>query len=103
MPANLWTAAANLAQVEGPYVVSRALRINYATLKQKVAAASPAAAAVADGFVELAGAELLDPGPRATVIECSDETGARMVVRLAVGAEVDVARVVAAFRRPDGE
>lgn len=102
MPADLWSAAAALARIEGAYPVARALRVNYDGLKRRMAECTPPdAAAPANGFVELRSGQLLDPPAATTVIECSDESGARMTVRLASDAEVDVARLVAAFRQRD--
>jgi len=102
MPAELWTEAIALARSGRPYSVARATGINFEGLRRRMAeAATGGPAATARGaFVELSGAEILGasapPGP---VVELSDGDGVRLTVRLAVGAEVDVARVVAAFRQ----
>jgi len=53
-----------------------------------------------DEFVELSATQLLGVSPTTgTVVEVEDRAGARMTVRLAKESPVDVAKLVAAFRR----
>jgi hypothetical protein len=65
-----------------------------------MAEAGARAAPAGGAFVELSGAQILGassaPG---AVVELSDGAGVRLTVRLAASAEVDVARIVAAFRQ----
>ena len=109
MPAELWAEAIALARSGRPFAIARALRINFESLKRRmVETAGPAA------FVELSGAQILGarppPAPArswvdlespwpGTLVELSDGDGARLTVRLAAVTEVDVAGIVAAFRR----
>jgi len=101
MPADLWTEAIALARAGRPYTVARVLRINFEGLRRRMAEAATGghAAATPGAFVELSGAEILGasapPGP---VVELSDGD-VRLTVRMAAGVELDVARVVSAFRR----
>jgi len=105
MPADLWTKAIALALSEGVYRTARALRVNFEGLKRRIAERAVndrGAAAPTNAFVELSGAQLLAAPSPGTVVELSDESGARMTIRLSTGSEVDLARWIAAFRRRDG-
>jgi hypothetical protein len=105
MPAELWTDAVALARGEGAYRTARALRVDFESLKRRIAESSAGeggAAAPASAFVELTGAQLLAAPTTGATVELSDDAGTRMTVRLATGIEVDVARWIAAFRRRDG-
>jgi len=84
MPERLWDAAVSVARAHGLWAVSRALRVNYETLKSRVdRAAKGGAAGRRARFVELDGPELIGPAGRAgTVVELSRADGARLVVRL---------------------
>jgi hypothetical protein len=98
MPAHLWEEAVCLARQLGVFPVKAALRLNYESLKERIARSDAASAAVPSaGFVEMSGAQLLAAtGP---VVEVSDAQGVRLTVRLAPGSALDVAEVVQAFRR----
>ena len=98
MPADLWSKTIALARRGRPYTVARALGVNYESLKRRMAEASPGDGGAGSGFVEFTGAELLQSTPGA-VVELSDADGMRLTVRLMPRAEVDVARIVAAFRQ----
>jgi hypothetical protein len=104
MPEVLWGEAASLARRLGICPVSRALGIGYDSLQQRVAQGGGArlAAASATGsvqFVELSGAEVAaKTSTTGAVVELVSTDGVRLTMRLPVGAEVDVAAVVAAFR-----
>jgi hypothetical protein len=102
MPADLWAEAIALARSGRPYTVARALRVNFEGLRRRMAesAADGRGAAAPGAFVELSGAQILGASSASgAVVELSDGDGVRLTVRLAAGAEVDVARVVAAFRQ----
>jgi hypothetical protein len=104
MPAKLWEEAVVMAQSAGPYRVARALRLNFDGLKRRMAEAALTGAEAAktpSGFVELTGAQILGDAPAetGTVVEVEDKSGGRLVVRLAKEAQLDVAQLVAAFRR----
>ncbi len=100
MPAELWDQAVALARPGRAWAVARALRISFQALRRRMAETDGRAPpASPSAFVELSGAQILGSTSAAgAVVELSDG-GARLTVRMAAGAELDVARVVAAFRR----
>ena len=98
MPADLWTEAIALARSGRPYAVARVLGLNFDGLRRRMAEAA-ASAPPPGAFVELSGAQILGASVPGAVVELSDGDGVRLTVRLVAGAEVDVARVVAAFRQ----
>lgn len=104
MPAHLWKKAAALARRLGVNPVKTALGLNYEVLRSHAevgdqVASSPGGRTTR--FVELSGAEVLGvPATTGSVVEVFDAGGARLTVRLVAGAELDVARLVEAFRRP---
>ena len=101
MPEELWAAAVALTERGSVYGTARALGVSYATLRWRTAAAElerrrePARGA---GFVEL-----LAPAPTGgvqstvTQVELSDESGARMTVRVPSGEPLDVAGLARVF------
>jgi len=99
MPARLWHEASLLAREIGVHRVKSALGLNYESLKRRVGeGGAKRTAATKAGFVELSGAQLLEPanGP---VVEVAAADGGRLTVRLGMGSELDVAGLVEAFRR----
>ena len=101
MPAELWTAATELARGLGAYRVARELRIGYGSLKDRLGAGGESGAHGAEAFVEVDGASLFAPAPASGrgEVELSDANGVKVVIRLAAGQAVDVAALLAAFRR----
>jgi len=109
MPEELWAAAVDLARRDGVYRAARALRVDYATLKWRVAEAEAGAeqqspdgvdehTPQSGGFVELVGPQPLElPLPLGMEVELSDGEGARMTVRVPRDIEVDVAALTRAF------
>jgi len=91
LPAELWAQAATVAKKLGPYRAARELGVSYESLRRK------AEGGESSGFVELTGAQLLDAAG-GTVVEVTDAVGTRVTMRLP-GQALDVAAVVAAFRR----
>jgi len=97
MPAELWSAAMELARGLGAYRVARELRIGYGSLKDRLRADEANGGAGAPAFVAVDGAALFAPAPSgASEVELSDATGLKLVIRLAAGQTVDVAAVLAA-------
>ncbi len=89
MPEDLWQAAAEVARVEGLYSTSRALRVEYRRLKQRVT--SPAAISTtreSSSFVELGMSQLC--GVCKTVIEVCGREGDRMRVEVTGTPTVDI-------------
>jgi transposase-like protein len=101
MPAELWRAATALARERGVSRVARELGVGYQSLRDRTGARSEPGAREAGAFVELAGASLLSAAPAAgrSEVELSDARGTTMVIRLAADQAVDVAALLAAFRR----
>ena len=101
MPAELWTAAADLARGLGAYRVARELGIGYGSLKDRLGADGENGREGAPAFVAVAGAALFAAAPATghAEVELSDASGLKVVIRLAAGQAVDVAAVVAAAAR----
>ena len=101
MPAELWRAATELAHELGTYRVARALGVGYGSLQDRVGAPGETGRRAAEAFVAVDGASLFSAAP-VTVrseVELSDASGTTMVIRLAADQAVDVAALLAAFRR----
>lgn len=101
LPAALWAAAVELARQQGLYRTARALRLDYASLKQKVQATPRAAATPAT--VPAAFVELLAPaGSLATdcLIEMEGARGGRMRMQMKM-TPAEAASLMRAWR--DGE
>jgi len=94
MPPDLWSEAAQLARQHGVHPVAKALRLNYEALKargygsKKKRRAPPA-------FVELEPLPSF-PSPGSTV-EVQSPGGAKMTIRLAGGATVDIVALIESF------
>ena len=105
MPSRLWREAAALARELGVNPVSSALGLNYGSLKRHLrddadAASREGGEAPIARFVELSGAQVLGmPSEAGPVVELCDASGTRLTIRLAAGSTLEVAAVVAAFRR----
>ena len=100
MPEGLWTAAVGLVRKHGLWRTSRELGVNYDYLKSRYSAAGDAPWGSAKGtFVELRAATTpvaATAVSEGTVIELS-HGDARMVMKLAAGASLDVGGLAAAF------
>jgi len=99
MPAQLWETAASLARTHGVYWTSRALRLNYDSLRRR-ASAAPGKGGRVDhpGFVELSPAQLMGPmQPAGPVVELRDADGAQLTVRLPDNSELDMEGLAEAF------
>jgi hypothetical protein len=96
MPAELWTAATELARELGAYRVARELGVGYGSLKERLGGGGERSGRAGGGFVEIAGPALLGGAP--TTVELSDTRGRKVAIRLGAGQAVDVAALVAAWR-----
>ena len=96
MPAELWSAATELAQELGVYRVVRELRVGYGSLKDRLDVAGERGGRATSGFVEIDGPALR--APAAASVELSDPSGLKVAIRLAAGQAVDWAALVAAVR-----
>ncbi len=103
MPAPLWAAAVALAAEHGVYPIARALRLNYETLKARVGRSADVArqdVIESARFVPLDGAPVIGAAPPAgSVVELSGADGAKLVIRLAGWAALDVLALAEAFWR----
>ena len=106
MPAELWTAAARLAQRHGINPVARALRLSYDSLKRRVLdldGNTQGQSAGAVGFVEL---DQFRFGPTSDCgvleVDVCDRDGQRMTIRLTGRSDVDVPSMVSGFWRRGG-
>jgi hypothetical protein len=101
MPARLWSAAAALAKVHGIYRISRALRLSYESLKNRVERLhgdEGESRGELSGFVEVGAMGFLPPTERGSVeVEVFGRGGERMVVRARGCPEVDVVSMVNGF------
>lgn len=100
MPAELWSAATDLARGLGAYRVARQLGIGYGSLRDRLRADGESGGVAAPAFVAVDGAALFAPAPASGhgEVELSDGGGLKVVIRLAAGQAVDVAAVVAVVR-----
>jgi hypothetical protein len=101
MPAELWIGAMELARELGVSRVARELRIGYGSLKERLGGDGERGPQAAQRFVEIDGGSLF---PTAAAsgrgeVELADASGMTVVIRLAAGQAVDVAALLAAFRR----
>ncbi len=76
MPAALWAAAVDVARQHGVGATARALGVDYATLKRRLAGDGPAPTAAAPAFVDLGVAGPLGVG--ASVIAVDGPRGRRL-------------------------
>jgi hypothetical protein len=104
MPEDLWAEAVRLARSEGAYAIARDLELSYGTLRKRVERTTKGgrrprgSRAAAKGFVEVEGGELLGAlGASGSVVELERSDGAKLVVRLAGGAALDVLALSEAF------
>lgn len=100
MPAELWTAATDLARGLGAYRVARELRIGYGSLKDRLGGDGETGREGAPTFVAIDGAALFAPAPATggSEGELSEAGGLKVVIRLAAGQAVDWAALVTAVR-----
>ncbi len=85
IPKELWDQAVSVARAEGVSAASRALRMDYGRLKERVALSESASGD--DAFVELERGQL--GGSVKTVVELQRRDGARMRVETASGVDLE--------------
>lgn len=98
MPEALWRAAVRLARTQGVNPIARALRLDYYSLKRRLAAGhSPkvSKAGPEAGFVELDLSQAV-AAPQ-YVVELVDRGGAKLTVRLSGREPVDILALSEAF------
>ena len=95
MPEDLWQAAAEVARVEGLYSTSRALRVEYSRLKQRVTS-TVATSTKSSSFVELGMSQLCGACSK-TVVEICGSEGDRMRVEVTGTPTVDIVGLTQTF------
>ena len=105
MPKELWDAAVAAAHEHGVWAVSRALRVNYESLRGRIEGETRdgrSETGEAGGFVELDGLQILGAAERAgAVVELSRPDGAKMTMRLEGAGARDVVALADAFWRAE--
>ena len=96
IPEELWREAAELAGSYGINRTAKALRLDYYSLKNRVAAAARSGER-ASGFVEILPGGMPVSRPECT-IEVEDRSGVKMRIRLQGGDFPDVAGLIGVFR-----
>ena len=100
MPEELWRAAAEVAAEHGIWFVSRVLRVNYGSLRQRTQMEGEKPEVDDGGFVEVDATELFGSRrARETVLELSRADGASVKLRVAGDIGVDVLALAQAFWR----
>jgi hypothetical protein len=101
MPEQMWRGAVSLAKVHGVYWTARALRLSYESLKRRVGATpgnGQGGQKNHPGFVEIDPAPLMGfAQPTGSMVEMSDAEGAKLMIRLTDGVELDLAGLAEAF------
>ena len=96
IPEELWREAAALARTYGTYRTARALRLNYYSLKKRLAAAAEPGR-LAPQFVELLPGGM--PAPHSEcLIEVEEANGAKLRIQLPGPNLPDVAALLSGFR-----
>jgi len=81
LPESVWSAATDLARTQGPSLVARTLRLDYYTLRQRLAGTS-LHQTTPPIFMEMKGEPRPGVDPDESSVELSDGTGARMTLRV---------------------
>lgn len=106
MPEALWEAAVAAAREHGVWAASRALRVNYQSLRSRVeslADGKRGEGSATVGFIELDGAQVLGaPEREAATLELSRPDGARLTIRLEGRGALDLLALAEAFWRSGG-
>ena len=100
MPEELWAEVEAAARRWGVYATARGVGVCYGRLSKRMKAPQRSAAesAASVSFVEWSGAEILGSAVQAgIVLELSDASGRRMVVRMSSSEGLDLSGVVSAF------
>ena len=98
IPEKLWSLAVTLAEAHGLSRPASALKVDYHSLKNRVAGRNGDSSSLAPAFIELSPPPLV-PSASECVIELEDGFGARMRVHLR-GCEIpDLAVLCQSFRR----
>jgi hypothetical protein len=105
MPEELWDAAATVARDHGLWAVSRALRVNYESLRRRVERGERVGAAravEAAGFVELEAAQVVGGSAHeGTVVELTGADGAKLTIRIEGCTSLDMQALAEGFWRRD--
>jgi hypothetical protein len=97
MPDQLWQGAVAVARKHGIYAAARDLRISYDALKARVDGKRKASKPQVSAFVKLE--PVLPLGVGGSAVELVSAGGAKLTIRLAANAELDMAELVRDFWR----
>ena len=101
MPAPLWEAAVALARTHGLYPIARALRLDYGSLKKRLA--SPPQGKLGgdtSGFVEIHPAPWLGQAePGGVSVELRAVDGTKLIIQLPDNERLDLPALIEAFQR----
>ena len=97
MPAPLWASAVALARRRGVYATAKGLRVDFGSLRRRLAAAAERTAPSRERqptFVEITPAAMFGAAGPGASVELSSPEGVKLTVRLAAGEELDVGALV---------
>lgn len=97
MPRDLWAEAVACADIHGLWETAQVLRLNYASLRDRMATFAAERSAVPSGFVELDLAAVAPPLPEQLTVELHRPDGSKLCVHLPSGARAELATMVARF------
>jgi hypothetical protein len=109
IPEPLWAAAVLMGELYGIHRTAKALRLDYYSMKKRIAAKAAAAGKVplvptAATFLELAPSprgDMCDSGMCECTVECEDSSGAKMRIHLSGVATPDLAALSRSFWRAE--
>ena len=100
MPHDLWAEAVACADAHGIWETAQVLRLNYASLRGRVAISGPALSPARSGFVELDLAAVAPPPPPSSsqlTVEVHRVDGSKLSVHLPSGARAELATLIERF------
>ena len=97
MPRELWAEAVACAGVHGVWETAQVLRLNYASLRDRMATSAPERSAMPSGFVEIDLAAVAPPSPAEFTVELHRRDGSKLCVQLPSGARAELLTMVERF------
>ena len=97
MPRDLWEEAVACAGVHGLWETAQVLRLNYSSLRDRVATSASERPAVPSGFVEFDLAAVAPPSPAELTVELHRRDGSKLCVHLPSGARAELLTMVERF------
>ena len=99
LPEALWRAATELARTKSPSLVARTLCLDYYKLQERLAGTSPLQTTTPT-FVEVKGQWPSETLADQAIVELSDGTGARMILRVRNDVKTVLGLAQSFWRRP---